>query len=71
MIDEAKFPLESLHHDKFSESSFLLIKSRVLSSMGAWALRPFLKSIRPISSFGRSNFLPSLSAYASVFSIGL
>ena len=37
--------------------------------MGARALRPFLKSIHPISSFGRSNFLPSFSAYASVFSI--
>ena len=42
---------------------------RVLPSMGAWVLRPFLKSIRPISSFGRSNVLPSFSAYASVFSI--
>ena len=37
--------------------------------MGAWALGPFVKPIHPISMFGRSNFLPSFSAYVYVFSI--
>ena len=34
--------------------------------MGAWALRSFVKSIRLISLFGRSNFLRSLSVYVSI-----
>ena len=64
--DRAHVWLSRWRYSTFNECTYV---DMALSSMGAWELCPFVKSIRPISLFCHSNFLPTFSACAYVFSI--